>query len=108
MFRRDFFFHTFFYFCSQVLFDARPRQRGVTDHDGPAGGDGVRHRGPETAAVRPDRQEPGKQEPSQAAAAEVSEEGGALPELRNNPKKSQEAFENMVIVSFVLHCKVLQ
>ncbi|KAF3860045.1 hypothetical protein F7725_000300 [Dissostichus mawsoni] len=33
-------------------------------------GDGVRHRGAEAAAVRPYRQEPGEQEPSQAAAQE--------------------------------------
>lgn len=56
---------------SQVVLHAGPRQRGVSDHDGPAGGDGVRHGGPEAAAVRPDRQEPGEQEPSQAAAQEV-------------------------------------
>lgn len=55
----------------QVIFNAGPRQRGVSDHDGPAGGNGVRHRSPETAAVRPDRQKPGEQEPSQAAAQEV-------------------------------------
>lgn len=35
----------------QVVFDAGPRQCGVSDHDGPAGGDGVRHRGLEAAAV---------------------------------------------------------
>lgn len=55
----------------QVIFDAGPRQCGISDHDGPAGGDGVRHRGLETAAVRPHRQKPGEQKPSQAAAQEV-------------------------------------
>lgn len=55
----------------QVLLDAGQRQRGVSDHDGPAGGDGVRHRGAEAAAVRPDRPKPGEQKPSQAAAQEV-------------------------------------
>lgn len=35
----------------QVVFDAGSRQRGISDHDGPAGGDGVCHRGPETTAV---------------------------------------------------------
>lgn len=85
----------------QVLFNAWPRQRGLADHDGPAGGDGVRHGGPEAATVRPDRQEPGEQEPSQAAAAEVSEEGQRLPQLRNYPReRSREAFENMMMGSF--------
>lgn len=55
----------------QVIFDAGPRQCGISDHDGPAGGDGVRHRGLETAAVRPHREKPGEQKPSQAAAQEV-------------------------------------
>lgn len=57
--------------CLQVIFNAGPRQCGVSDHDGPAGGDGVRHRSPEAAAVGPDRQKPGEQEPSQTAAQEV-------------------------------------
>lgn len=48
----------------QVLFNAGPRQRRIAHHDRPAGGDGVRHRRPETAAVRPDRQKPGEQKPS--------------------------------------------
>ena len=60
----------------QVVFHAGPRQRGVSDHDGPAGGDGVRHRGPEAAAVRPDRQKPGEQKPPEAAAQEVRSTGG--------------------------------
>lgn len=57
--------------CLQVIFNAGPRQCGVSDHDGPAGGDGIRHRSPEAAAVGPDRQKPGEQEPSQTAAQEV-------------------------------------
>lgn len=40
--------------CFQVFFNAGQRQCGVSDHDGPAGGDGVRHRSPEAAALRPD------------------------------------------------------
>lgn len=64
----------------QVIFDAWSRQRGISDHDGPARGDGVRHRGPETAAVWPDRQKLGEQKPPQAAAPEVrktlEDEGG--------------------------------
>lgn len=55
----------------QVIFNAGPRQCGISDHDGLAGGDGVRHRGLETAALRPNRQKPGEQEPSQTAAEEV-------------------------------------
>lgn len=55
----------------QVIFNAGQRQRGVSDHDSPAGGNGVCHRSPETAAVRPDRQKLGEQKPSQAAAQEV-------------------------------------
>ena len=46
------------------------------------GGDGVRHRSPEAAAVRPDRQKPGEQEPSQAAAAEVRRTCGDREELQ--------------------------
>lgn len=55
----------------QVIFNAGPRQCGISDHDSPAGGDGVRHRGLETAALRPNRPKPGEQKPSQAAAEEV-------------------------------------
>lgn len=44
----------------QVIFNAGPRQCGISDHDSSAGGDGVRYRSPETAAVRPDRQKPGE------------------------------------------------
>lgn len=57
----------------QVIFYEGQRQRGVSDHDGPTGGDGVRHRCPQTAALRPDRQKPGEQKPSQTAAQEVRE-----------------------------------
>lgn len=55
----------------QVVLHAGPRQCGVSDYDGPAGGDGVRHRSLKTAAVRLNRQKPGKQKPSQTAAQEV-------------------------------------
>ncbi|XP_044066590.1 plexin-A1-like isoform X3 [Siniperca chuatsi] len=55
---------------TEVIFNAGPRQCGISDHDGPAGGDGVCHRSPETVAVRPDRQKPGEQKPSQTAAQE--------------------------------------
>lgn len=58
----------------QVVFDAGSRQRGISDHDGPAGGDGVRHRGPETTAVWSDRQKPGEQKSPQTAAKEVRKE----------------------------------
>lgn len=57
----------------QVILNAGPRQRGVSDHDCAAGGDGVRHRRPEAAAVWPDRQKPGEQKPPQTAAQEVRE-----------------------------------
>lgn len=36
-----------------VLLHARPGQRGLPHHDGTAGGDGVRHRCPQTAPVWP-------------------------------------------------------
>lgn len=58
----------------QVIFDAGSRQRGISDHDGPAGGDGVRDRRPETTAMWSDRQKLGEQKSSQTAAKEVSEQ----------------------------------
>lgn len=67
----------------QVVLNAGPRKRGVSDHDSPAGGDGVRHRSPETAAVRPDRQKPGEQKPSETAAPEVREAGNTQTTLQN-------------------------
>lgn len=57
--------------CFQVIFNAGQRQCSISDHDSPAGGDGVRHWSPETAVVRPDRQKPGEQKPPQTAAPKV-------------------------------------
>ncbi|XP_056278148.1 plexin A3 isoform X3 [Pseudoliparis swirei] len=54
----------------EVVLHEGPRERGLAAHGGAAGSYGIRHRGPEAAAGRPDREEPGEQEPSQAAAEE--------------------------------------
>lgn len=54
-----------------LLLHARPRQRGLPHHDCSAGGDGVRHRCPQTAPVWPHRQKPGEQEPPEAFTQEV-------------------------------------
>lgn len=60
--------------AAALLLHAWPRLRRLAHHDGSAGAAGVRHRHPQTLALRSHRTQPGEQEPSQTTPPQVNQE----------------------------------
>lgn len=64
--------------AAALLLHARPRLRRLAHHDRSAGAAGVRHRHPQTLALRSHRAQPGEQEPPQTASPQVNQESYAV------------------------------
>lgn len=64
--------------AAALLLHAWPRLRRLAHHDGSAGAAGVRHRHPQTLALRSHRTQPGEQEPPQTTPPQVNQESYAV------------------------------